>query len=174
MWEFCLSFHWSLFLSFQLIIFQHWLKVWIMAWRRPGDKPLSEPMMVSLLTHICVNRPQWVKTLRFEQSRTICRQYFKVHCLQVKRLCSDSPFSEASSWRPIWQYVYIGSGNGLVPNRRQTNTWTSDDLIPWRHMVLLSWPQCVNSLSEYWMLNVMPYKYPGVCIPRLRWTFNAS
>ena len=33
----------------------------IMAWRRPGDKPLSEPMMVSLLTHICVTRPQWVK-----------------------------------------------------------------------------------------------------------------
>ena len=35
----------------------------IMAWRRPGDKPLSEPMMVNLLTHICVSRPQWVKTL---------------------------------------------------------------------------------------------------------------
>ena len=33
--------------------------VQIMAWRRPGDKPLSEPMMVNLLTHICVNRPQW-------------------------------------------------------------------------------------------------------------------
>ena len=26
-----------------------------------GDKPLSEPMMVSLLTHICVTQPQWVK-----------------------------------------------------------------------------------------------------------------
>ena len=38
----------------------------IMAWRRPGDKPLSEPMMVCLLTHICVTRPQWVKA--------ICRQ----------------------------------------------------------------------------------------------------
>ena len=36
--------------------------VQIMAWRRPGDKPLSEPMLVSLLTHICVTRPQWVKT----------------------------------------------------------------------------------------------------------------
>ena len=35
--------------------------VQIMAWRQPGDKPLSEPMMVSLLTHICVTRPQWVK-----------------------------------------------------------------------------------------------------------------
>ena len=35
--------------------------VQIMAWRRSGDKPLSEPMMVSLLMHICVTRPQWVK-----------------------------------------------------------------------------------------------------------------
>ena len=35
--------------------------VQIMAWRRSGDKPLSEPRMESLLTHICVTRPQWVK-----------------------------------------------------------------------------------------------------------------
>ena len=35
--------------------------VQIMAWRRAGDKPLSEPMMVRLTTHICVTRPQWVK-----------------------------------------------------------------------------------------------------------------
>ena len=35
--------------------------VQIMAWRRPGDKPFSEAMMVCLLTHICVIRPQWVK-----------------------------------------------------------------------------------------------------------------
>ena len=35
--------------------------VQIMAWRRPGDKPLSEPMMAHLLTHICVTRPQCVK-----------------------------------------------------------------------------------------------------------------
>ena len=31
--------------------------VQIMTWRRPGDKPLSEPIMVTLLTHICVTRP---------------------------------------------------------------------------------------------------------------------
>ena len=35
--------------------------VQIMAWRRPGDKPLSEPMVFCLLTHIYVTRPQWVK-----------------------------------------------------------------------------------------------------------------
>ena len=38
--------------------------VQIMAWRRPGDKPLFEPMMISLLTHICVTRSQWVNTSR--------------------------------------------------------------------------------------------------------------
>ena len=35
--------------------------VQIMAWCCSGNKPLSEPMMISLLTHICVTQPQWVK-----------------------------------------------------------------------------------------------------------------
>ena len=35
--------------------------VQIMAWHWPGDKPLSESMMVSLLMHTCITRPQWVK-----------------------------------------------------------------------------------------------------------------
>ena len=48
-YEFRLGFHWSIPELVQ-----------IMAWRRPGDKPLYEPMLVYLLTHICVTRPQWV------------------------------------------------------------------------------------------------------------------
>ena len=35
----------------------------IIAWCQPGDKPLSGPVMVSSLTHICVTRPQWVKAI---------------------------------------------------------------------------------------------------------------
>ena len=39
--------------------------VQIMAWRRSGDKPLSEPMVVSLPTHICItwqcHSASWVK-----------------------------------------------------------------------------------------------------------------
>ena len=35
--------------------------VQITAWCRPGNKPLSEPMVGSLLTHICLTRPQWVR-----------------------------------------------------------------------------------------------------------------
>ena len=44
-----LIFLWSLFLRVQLTITQHWFR------------PLSEPMMVRSLTHICITWPQWVK-----------------------------------------------------------------------------------------------------------------
>ena len=50
----------------------------IMAWRRPGDKPLSETMMVILLTHICVTRPQWVNSrngLYWERKRMLALQW---------------------------------------------------------------------------------------------------
>ena len=36
--------------------------VLIMALHRTGNKPLSEPMMISLPMHIFVTRPQWVKS----------------------------------------------------------------------------------------------------------------
>ena len=45
--------------------------VQIMAWHRPGYKPLSEPMMVRLLTHICVAQPQWVNLI-------ICVGWYKM------------------------------------------------------------------------------------------------
>ena len=59
MFQFRLKFHWRLFPRVQLTI----ALVQIMAWRRSGDKPLSEPMIVRLPTHICTTRPQWVTTL---------------------------------------------------------------------------------------------------------------
>ena len=54
MFEIRLKFYWVYFLWFQLTIFQHWFRYWL------GDKPLPQSMIVSLLTHICVTRPQWV------------------------------------------------------------------------------------------------------------------
>ena len=53
-----LKFYWSLF-PIKGPINNIPALVQIMAWCRPGDKPLSEPMMVNLLTHICVTGPQW-------------------------------------------------------------------------------------------------------------------
>ena len=43
----------------------------MMAWRRSGDKPLSEPVMVILPTHKCVTRPQWL-------IRCICRYWLQL------------------------------------------------------------------------------------------------
>ena len=62
--------------------------VQIMSWRRPGDKPLSEPMMVCLPTHACVTRPQWVK-MHFYITRSL-----------VTHICVGS-------------LVITGSGKGL-------------------------------------------------------------
>ena len=42
--------------------------VQILAWPQLGDKPLSQPMMASLLTHICVTWPQWVNRFHFSST----------------------------------------------------------------------------------------------------------
>ena len=46
--------------------------VQVMAWRRPGGKPLSEPMMVRSPTHICVTWLQWVKPNYLRVRRILC------------------------------------------------------------------------------------------------------
>ena len=59
--------------------------VQIMAWRRPGDKPLSGPVMTRLPTHICATRPQWVKS-----SCGISEHLFwSTHCFVDQNTCSD-------------------------------------------------------------------------------------
>ena len=57
MYKFRLWFHWILFPRGS--IYNIPALVQIMAWHRPGA-PLSELMMVIVLTHLCVTRPQWV------------------------------------------------------------------------------------------------------------------
>ena len=60
--EFWLRFRWNLFLMVQLKITQHWFR-FLMAWRRIGDKPLSEPML-TWLTDACMRHwRRWVNEL---------------------------------------------------------------------------------------------------------------
>ena len=35
-----------------------------MAWRRLNNNALSEPKMISLLTHLCVTRPEWLNHIK--------------------------------------------------------------------------------------------------------------
>ena len=53
--------------------------VQIMAWRRSGDKPLSEPMVAILPTHICVTRPQWVNLFDLAQIAVRLIQIYALH-----------------------------------------------------------------------------------------------
>ena len=62
--------------------------VQILAWRRSGDKPLSEPMMVSLLTHICVTRPQWVNV----------DQCLWHHMVSIARIELNTHMSSPEAW----------------------------------------------------------------------------
>ena len=65
----------------------------IMVWRWPSAKPLSEPMMVSLLTHICVTRPQWVNQCH---SEGLC--YLAYHII--------NPYCAEFIWRKIETYLH--------------------------------------------------------------------
>ena len=65
--------------------------VQIMAWHWLGNKPLSEPMMISLLTHICVAWPQWVNwQLHFTFNGFV--MYIGVYCsgltFPASKLCA--------------------------------------------------------------------------------------
>ena len=63
--------------------------VQIMAWRRPDDKPLSEPMMVSVLTHIYLTRPQWVysPSLHHQGGMPFLSQHLVYSSIHLIRIC---------------------------------------------------------------------------------------
>ena len=92
--------------------------VQIMAWRRIGDKPLSEPNMVSLLTHICVTRPQWVNPSPLKKWLQFHRRQFQAHLHQRNFFISN---------QISLRFDLKGNvlGYGLAPNRRQAISWTN-------------------------------------------------
>ena len=63
--------------------------VQIMAWHLSGDKPLSEPMIVSLLRHLCITRPQWIKDLFIICSVSRDLEFFNPYltCASAAELC---------------------------------------------------------------------------------------
>ena len=85
--------------------------VQIIAWHRPGDKPLSESLMVSLLMHIWVSRPQWINSFfsgQFQrkhqrgvlQTRVVTNVYritFGHNCLVAKGRSAQSGISWGST-----------------------------------------------------------------------------
>ena len=119
--------------------------VQIMAWRRPGDKPLSEPMMVRLLRHLCVTRPQWVKPFRCSP--------FSNFAIAVMIMAADVQ-------------------NVMLLDHQQTQGWLhsercfhfcqSEFLQPW-----LQWPRSDviwNSINQVKLLDEFQF-HPGRVLP---------
>ena len=87
-------------------------------------------MMVSLLRHIWVTRPQWVNTLKLGQCGPHCRWHFQINFFFVwKCYAFNSKFTEIWYQGSSWQYARTGSYNGLVLNRWQAIIWPNDGLV---------------------------------------------
>ena len=98
-----------------------------MAWRRSGDKPLSEPMMVSLLTSLGLNMlKQW----------WLSNAWYTVH-----------PKNLRTSWHgnAFWALLALCEGNspvsGWIPSQ------TASDAELWWFVV--SWEKLLNKQSIY-------------------------
>ena len=113
----------------------------LMAWRRPGDKPLSEPVMVRLPTHICITRSQWVNpewvaglwslgspALFFffhhieDATKWLpcCRRHFQLYFHGRKFFCSKLYWILSPR---VQLTLGIDSDYGLVMNSQQAITW---------------------------------------------------
>ena len=105
--------------------------VQIMAWCRPGDKPLSEPMMVSLTTHICFTRPQWdnwaIAAPQLLQSVDCIRLKIK---LIKSNLFGYSDIHNFGVWGQLCACELRASSMSVVTNMRQAIIWNKDDLMP--------------------------------------------
>ena len=94
----------------------------IMAWRRPSDKPLSGPMMVTLPTHICVTRPQWVK-MKATPPFTISW-----------RACDSVPLGKVPTWSIANRFPHDSNSNGIYTH---WNFAKNSKLYSWRVLWLL-------------------------------------
>ena len=106
----------------------------ITTWRQSGNKPLFEPMVVSLLTHMCVTPPYWV-ILYWGLNRIadIFQTTFLIHCLQWNILVKN-----ISTWLTIYQHRFR-----LTAPSYYTDTCYQSSMMPYG----LVGPQCVNSRS---------------------------
>ena len=128
------------------------LRLWLdvcksrpLAWRRPVVKPISEPMVVSLLMHICVIRPQWVNPLVHRPCVIIfkkCNLRTHVDALVPDHLFLNSskvnvtkPLGDKSTF--VCQIICCGQET----NHHPIQCWPKSTL-----SYNITRPQCVNSL----------------------------
>ena len=103
-----------------------WTLVDTMAWRPTGDKPSPEPMIITLLTHVCVTRPQWLKTANITSEiifETRCIwNILSTHLSSIflEKMCFSGYFV-LLPWKPpintMWHFPYVSIYNPCFKSR---------------------------------------------------------
>ena len=123
-----------------------------MAWRLPGDKPLSEPMMVSLLTHVCVTQPQWVNGVLALQKSHAYLRYWKLSVWQLSRTTTTAmPYCKAYV---VYHSLLLAMLSFPVAHR-VTSLWPSDAFS--RHR---TWSSLVQVMACR-LLDAKPFETTG-------------
>ena len=125
--------------------------VLIMAWHRTGDKPLTEPMIVSLLTHTVYallglnelmdwwyqepgHHQAWYWPLSFSLQMPGIDNILKNLVVQSPTWRQISCCPPLTHWGRVThicvsKLTIIGSDNGLSPGRRQAIIWTNAGIL---------------------------------------------
>ena len=174
MLEFRYKFHWILFLKEPINNIP--VLIQMMAWRLPGDKPLSEPMMVSLLTHICLTQPQWVnRALRFMS--------FWVNQDDSSVIVTSQHRNSFRVTGPLWgEWIPLTKGQWCIALMFSLLLawifcWTNNQiemLVIW-DTVGLMWHHCNELYLDHHMnhINQQPYRVTTtkqICVGSWRWS----
>ena len=145
--------------------------VLIMAWCRSGNKPLSEPMMVSLLMHICVTPPQLV-------NMTLGVPWYLIQSCwpllthwgwdKMANMSADDIFICIFLAENVWILLKISLK--FVPNVRINNVPALAQIMAWRHpgdrpLFEPMWRPGYRPLFEP-MMVILP---THICITRPQW-----
>ena len=137
--------------------------VQIMACRWPGDKPLSEPMIVLLLTHICVTRPQWVNAVKSTEIQSGSHFLSCLNVLKAKCITHGHPFAIIC----LLQVNRAARGlydSGFGPNKGLPTSWTVQtsvyaiDILTLCHYVILH--THVNLLNKRFWIHSESWQVP--------------
>ena len=125
--------------------------VQIMAWRRPGDKPLSEPMMVCSTTQLCVTWLQWVNENIWSGLSIMSVTWYPQLDLGWKLKLFDY-----WSWITFGMYMYNIETLGLVTSSKG---WviiaTQHFEVWWRIIIAQHLRSCKLDISSFWQLSCL-------------------
>ena len=190
MYQFWLRFLWSLFPKCPTENIP--ALVQIMAWGWSGDRPLSEPMMVNLLMHICITLPQWVNTLRpiqnvchFADDILNCIMFNEKALISIKISLTIVPWGPVDNMTALFQ-IMVWHWTGNKPLFETTMTYFTDAYM--RHSASVSWcfiwvyhmsiskVENIRNMTSYrkWNTPLYSESYPGTGYQNIKWKHHLA